>query len=358
MVGESVEQEALRRRRHADALQKRAERADRDAQHWAKGSAGEKRLPELVAPLVEQGYIPLSDLALPDSDANIDGILVGPAGVIVVDIKNWDGDVQVSGRDLRQNGRRRNGEIENMRRQAVVVAGVLDRLGDDRPPVHPVICFVGAARIGSRVGLERVHLLDAADLSDFVSRLPATTAPHRLGDILALLARHLPPRQSTDDTVRELPAPSEPIVFLEAWRRHGHHRLYATDGDGHALGHLDLISGEVTSCDATAEQLLAQILPHYLGADNEMELSATAQGAFGRFLDRLLRRAIRRDDQVLLVAYHWRRYGKNRLYLSRLEPAGMKLDLGWFDLDAKRSSNTDAAPILGYCGHRYLAARK
>lgn len=358
MVAESVEREALRRRRYAEALQARAERADREARHWAKGSVGEKRLPELFAPLVERGYLHMSDRALPDSDANIDALLIGPAGVIVVDIKNWDGKLEVSGRDFHQNGRRRNSEVENMRRQAVAIAGILDRLGDDRPPVHPAICFVGPARIGGRVGLERVHLLDDTDLYEFVSRLPARTARDRFGDIIALLARHLPERQPTSDSAGALVAPNEPIVFLEAWRRNSHHRLYATDGDGRALGHLDLISGEVTSSDAAAEQLLAQILPHYLGADNEVDLSPTAHSAFGRFLDKLLRRPARRADQVLLVAYHWRRYGKNRLYLSRLEPGGVKQELGWFDLDAKRSSNTDAEPILGYCGHRYLAARK
>jgi hypothetical protein len=358
MTAESVEHEALRRRRYADVLQARADRADRDARHWAKGSAGEKRLPDLFTPLVERGYFPLYDRALPDCDANIDGLLIGPAGVIVVDVKNWDGDVEVSGRDLRQNGRRRNHDVESVRHQAVVIAGILERLGNDRPPVHPVICFVGSARIGSRTGLERVHLLDTPDLCEFVLGLPARTAPDRLGDILAALGRHLPPRLSTEETFRELPSPSEPIVFLKAWRRKGHHRLYATDGNGEELGHLDLLSGEVTGSDATSEQLLARILPHYLGADNEVELSPAAQGVFRRFLDKLLRRPTRPEEQVLLVAYHWRRYGKNRLYLSRLDPGGVKLELGWFDLDARRSSNTDAEPLLGYCGHRYLAARQ
>lgn len=357
MAAESVEHEALRRRQYADALQARADRADRAAQHWERGSAGEKRLPELFAPLIERGYLSLFDRALPDSDANIDGLLLGPAGVIVVDAKNWNGCVEVNGRDLRQNGRRRNGDVESMRRQAVVIAEILDRTGGDRSPVHPVICFVGEARIGGRAGLERVNLVDAPHFCEFVSGLPARVALDTLGGILAQLTRHLPPRQSTAETVQVHPAPNEPIIFLKTWRRNGHHRLYATNGDGQALGHLDLISGEVTSSDSTSEQLLAQILPHYLGPDHEVELSATAQGAFRRFLDKLLRRPIRGHGQVLLVAYHWRRYGKNRLYLSRLEPTGVKVDLGWFDLDAQRSSNTDAAPILGYCGQRYLSAR-
>ena len=230
-------------------------------------------------------------------------------------------------------------------------------MGDNRPPVIPVLCFVGAARIGVRATVERVYLLDAPDLSEFVLHLPTRLPPDMLGDVIAVLAQQLPPRLTPPAPAVELPAPSEPIVFLEEWRRHGHRRLYAKDGDGRELGHLDLISGEVTSTDAAAEQLLAQILPHYLGAGNEVELSPSGEGAFSRFLDRLLRRPTKRNEQTLIVAYHWRRYGKNRLYLSRLESAGLKVDLGWFDLDAKRSSNSEAEPILGYCGHRYLEHR-
>lgn len=357
MVAESVEYEALRRRRYADALKVRADRAESEARNWAKGSVGEKRLAELFAPLAAQGYLALQDRALPDSDSNVDGLLLGAAGVIVVDAKNWDGDVQVIGCDLRQDGRCRNGAIENMRRQAVAIATILDRLGDDRPPVHPAICFVGEARIGRPTRLERVQLLDESDLAGFVLGLPPRTEPSRFGDILACLAHHLPERKPTAEASLNLAAPSEPIVFLEVWKRKGRHRLYATDGDGRALGHLDLISGEVASSDVTAAQRLAQILPHYLGATKEVELAPGAQGPFGRFLDKLLRRPTRHDDQVLLVAYHWRRYGKNRLYVSRLEPGGVRVELGWFDLEARRPSNVDAARILGYCGHRYLVAR-
>ncbi|WP_169814073.1 nuclease-related domain-containing protein [Actinomadura kijaniata] len=57
---------------------------------WAKGAAGERKTARLLGPLERRGYTVLHDRAIPRSRANIDHLVITPAGtVIVVDSKNW-----------------------------------------------------------------------------------------------------------------------------------------------------------------------------------------------------------------------------------------------------------------------------
>src|SRR5687767_2330696 len=62
----------------------------------AKGVAGEELLGrELTALGQEMDLAVIHDLALRGSDANIDHLVVGPAGVTVVDAKAWNGRVSI-----------------------------------------------------------------------------------------------------------------------------------------------------------------------------------------------------------------------------------------------------------------------
>jgi hypothetical protein len=66
-------------------------RVSQDARNWRRGARGERRTARQLDRLTRHGWVVFHDLAVPDSRANADHLLIGPAGVFLVDSKNWRG---------------------------------------------------------------------------------------------------------------------------------------------------------------------------------------------------------------------------------------------------------------------------
>src|SRR5437016_1992264 len=92
----------------ADALRAKGRPS---ANSWAKGADGERATPPLLVSLAEQGWQLLNDRAVPGSAGNIDHLLIGPGGVVVLDSKNWAGRVTLSKGTLWNNRLPRNREL-------------------------------------------------------------------------------------------------------------------------------------------------------------------------------------------------------------------------------------------------------
>jgi hypothetical protein len=56
-----------------------------DTLAWRRGAAGERRTARLLAPLERRGWAVLHDLAIPGTQANLDHLVIGPGGVLVID---------------------------------------------------------------------------------------------------------------------------------------------------------------------------------------------------------------------------------------------------------------------------------
>lgn len=133
MAGESAREIA---RRHRE----KAERLTRAADKWERGADGEAATASLLEALPAQWTV-LHDVRWPGRQrANIDHVVIGPAGVFVVDTKNWSGTVVVAHDVLRQNGRQREQTVANAAEAALAVARLVPEL--DVRLVVPVLCFV------------------------------------------------------------------------------------------------------------------------------------------------------------------------------------------------------------------------
>jgi hypothetical protein len=66
-------------------------RVSQDARNWQRGARGERRTARQLDRLAEHGWVVFHDLAVPDSRANADHLIIGPAGVFLADSKNWRG---------------------------------------------------------------------------------------------------------------------------------------------------------------------------------------------------------------------------------------------------------------------------
>ena len=360
-AGGSAAEQAARARRVAEQRQRAADHAARVAAAWEAGQLGEERLAAILDTLVAEGYLHLPDRCLPGTSANIDHLLIGPPGVFVLDAKNWAGAVFVTHGALRQDDRRRMEEVEAARRAAMAVAASLETQAA-KVDVRPALCFVGEARIGTPAFVDRVKLIDADDVREWIRRFPAKLDEAAVDAVHRHLQSSFPAKTGEPAEDVRAVAPNELVVYLVPWKKGTKHRLYVRSTDGADVGYLDLVTGHCSSPSAQWEAVLAQLLPHYLKGDapgmNRDDLSDEAQGVIRRFLDSVRGRkatAAAPPERSIIACYRWKRHGKDRLYLSRLEPGGHKVELGSFDLDTGllRAAGPGVAGTLGYCGERF-----
>lgn len=166
-----------------------------DVDRWLTGAEGEEATAVELARLPHTWTV-LHDITVGSRGANLDHVVIGPAGVFVINTKHRpNADVAVSDA-VRVNGHHTN-YIAAGEREATVVA---QRLGDAlrRPvPVMPVLLFVGHRTLTDKGGTRPVQVGPLDAIVDWL-----LAQPQRLNaddvDRVAWIARHpevwLPPK--------------------------------------------------------------------------------------------------------------------------------------------------------------------
>ena len=121
-------------------LKRRLDAAERSTKAWDAGAVGERVVADKLSELVPHGWYVLHDVHWPGRPkANLDHVLVGPGGVVVVDSKNWTGEVRVASGVLWQGRYARAQAVEGALAQCAAVASVL--APPHRRLVRPLICM-------------------------------------------------------------------------------------------------------------------------------------------------------------------------------------------------------------------------
>jgi Nuclease-related domain len=116
---------------------------------WATGARGEEKLAAALEGI--DGLRVLHDRRVPRSPANIDHIVIGPAGIFVVDAKNLRGRIEIRNRGgfFRTDHRLYVGRRDcsalatGLGWQVEAVTAALTAADvDPLPPVTPVLCFI------------------------------------------------------------------------------------------------------------------------------------------------------------------------------------------------------------------------
>lgn len=223
-AGDGAAEQARLAAQRAARLRRQLDHAERAERAWAAGAAGEARVADAVAPLNSLGWRALHDVHWPGRPkANLDHVLVGPGGIIVIDSKNWTGDVHLRGGILRQNGYSREREVSGIFEQCAAVAALLEPR--HRRHVQAWLCMVAQPNLsGVSAAGARIQGLDS--LCDAIGALPAVLDSAEVGIIHAYLSgmlgagsspsvlstRHLP--SGEPDFAHEL----GPTVALQQWR--------------------------------------------------------------------------------------------------------------------------------------------
>lgn len=126
-------------------LKRRLDEAERSTKPWdagaeKAGAEGTTAVAEKLGELVPLGWHVLHDVHWPGRPkASLDHVLVGPGGVVVVDCKDWTGEVRVASGVLWQGRYARTQAVEGALAQCAAVTSVV-------PPTHrrlvrPLICM-------------------------------------------------------------------------------------------------------------------------------------------------------------------------------------------------------------------------
>ena len=224
-AGDGAAEQARLAAERVAKLRSQLDHAERAERAWAAGAEGEARVARILDELQLQGWKALHDVRWPGRPrANLDHLLVGPGGVIIVDAKNWTGNVQLRNGVLKQNGYSRERDVSGVLQQCAAVAALLEP--QHRRLAQGWLCMVQQSTMcGIAASGTRIEGLDT--LRDAVGSLPAVLDPETVevihdylqqqlaGDTspALLTTKHLP------NTAAEYTDAAGPAAALEHWRR-------------------------------------------------------------------------------------------------------------------------------------------
>lgn len=165
---------------------------------WGRGAEGERELAKALAGIA--GVQLLHDRRVPNTRGNIDHLVVGPAGVFVVDAKLYEGLIKVRdvGGLFRHDerlyvGRRDCSKLaHSMAWQVDAVRSAIASV-EPVPPVTPVLCFVRGEwpLFGAPNAYAGVRLEGTKSLRNLVTKQTGFT-DEQIGRVTAVLAKALP----------------------------------------------------------------------------------------------------------------------------------------------------------------------
>lgn len=135
---ETGEQQIPTARDKAQRLRTQAEQRLAQAERYERGYQGEVRTGEILRRLPSQ-FAVLVDCRVPGSKANIDHVVVGPTGVILIDTKNYSGRVSAGKGTLWHNRQPMRREIEAQHRYVRAVQQLLPQ--SIAATVRAVLCI-------------------------------------------------------------------------------------------------------------------------------------------------------------------------------------------------------------------------
>jgi nuclease-like protein len=149
-----------------------------DTLAWRRGAAGERRTARLLAPLERRGWAVLHDLAIPSSPANIDHLVIGPGGMLVIDSKQYRGRLRLDRDGMVWHGRQL---LVSALRKVLWAADQADEvLGIADIQVPAVVAVHGASVPGGLLQADGVTIVPARRVPDLLQALPPMLGPERV----------------------------------------------------------------------------------------------------------------------------------------------------------------------------------
>ncbi|MFS0730049.1 3'-5' exonuclease [Curtobacterium sp. 1P10AnD] len=190
IAGESAGVEARRQRSHAQELRRQAHDAEQRAARFEIAERTESETAQLLAPLAGIGYHLLADRRWPGSrTAQVDMVVVGRAGVFIVDTKAWR-EVAVHGDRITRGQEDNTDDIARLADLAYSTEAALADIGLAPGEVHAVAALAGQKRVHASVA--SVDVIGTHDLVGHITKRGARLSASRVDEVLAAMLTHFP----------------------------------------------------------------------------------------------------------------------------------------------------------------------
>ncbi|HEX3680073.1 MAG TPA: UvrD-helicase domain-containing protein [Galbitalea sp.] len=223
-AGHSAADEAARYKLEAEQAEYAARTAQEMHRRYQAAAATEARLGRMLEPLAEQGFHILADRLWPGSrNANVDFVIVGPSGVLIVDAKSW-GDVHLFDHKVFQGSTDVTDRFENLRNLADRAQISLAEIGMAPGEIRVVAVLMGKCRLHGNAG--GVDLIGEDGALDYILNRGARLRPSAVDAALAVVEDLFRPQVVTTNTVELLlpdvilpVAPSPAVVMVDEIER-------------------------------------------------------------------------------------------------------------------------------------------
>lgn len=186
------------------AAHRKAAKYEQDAaDRYAVAARTEERVAALLGAMREWGWELLTDRRWPGTRAaNIDMVAVGPAGVLVIDVKAW-AEPGIRGGRLYRGDAPADDELDTLPRMTATIEDVVAECGLVPHSVVPVIMLAGHRHPAVPVG--RVVVVGETESVVWVARQPSRIPAEEVARLTERLRAALPPYD--DPVPSEVPLP-------------------------------------------------------------------------------------------------------------------------------------------------------
>ncbi|WP_328914377.1 MULTISPECIES: nuclease-related domain-containing DEAD/DEAH box helicase [unclassified Streptomyces] len=187
-------------------LREQWQAARHEARRW-EGASEEQRqaAAQLLTLTGRAGWRLLVDRHWPGRQAaNVYMLLIGPAGVFVIDVKDWRADPLVVAGGLASAGEARNDDVQRLLGVTRTVEDALAEFGMSPVAVQPLMVFAGKQVDAASLG--RIHLLGEREVGPWLLAGSRRLLPPMVRAVAEHLERTLPEYENSSVSEAALPA--------------------------------------------------------------------------------------------------------------------------------------------------------
>ncbi|WP_267424860.1 MULTISPECIES: nuclease-related domain-containing DEAD/DEAH box helicase [unclassified Curtobacterium] len=224
IAGDSARVEARRQRGRAHELRRQADDAEQRAARFEIAHRTESETAKVLAPLAGIGFHLLADRRWPGSKtAQVDMVVVGTAGVFIIDTKAWR-DVAVHDGRITRGQEDVTDDIANLADLAWKTEAALAEIGLPPGEVHAVVALAGQKKVHAEVA--SVDVVGVHDLIAHITKRGKRLSAVRVDALLTAVLAHFPVIDGDQQAAQlvvpatVLPRDTEPLIDLEELQDH------------------------------------------------------------------------------------------------------------------------------------------
>ncbi|GIH27426.1 hypothetical protein Aph01nite_57360 [Acrocarpospora phusangensis] len=168
---------------------------------WRRPSVAERRTESQLKKLERGGYKTLHARAIPNSDAQIDHLVVGPTGVYAVDSEKWDRRLPVrvqSHRKLFHGPFNQKPRLDEARWEANQASDLITQALGREVTVVPSLAIYGPAIPWRILNIRDVDVFSGSLVRKWITKREKSLTPGEIDSIYQAAEHVLPPRYGTD----------------------------------------------------------------------------------------------------------------------------------------------------------------